>query len=121
IIDCSPNVGLLTFNAMRGSSEVIIPVETGYFSLHGLTKQLELLDQLRRQCKQEIRVRILATLYDIRTTLAREVLAERGEQLGELMMETNINFNTKLKEAASFGQPITEYDPASKGYKDFAK
>ena len=121
IIDCPPNVGLLTFNAMRAASEVIIPVETGYFALHGLTKQLELMDQLRRQCKQEIRVRILATLYDIRTKLAREVLAELREQFGELMMETNINFNTKLKEAASFGQPITEYDAASKGYKDFAK
>jgi len=121
IIDCPPNVGLLTFNAMRASAEVIIPVETGYFSLHGLTKQLELMDQLRKQCKQEIRVRILATLYDIRTKLAREVLAELQEQFGELMMDSTINFNTKLKEAASFGQPITEYDPASKGYKDFAR
>jgi chromosome partitioning protein len=121
VIDCPPNVGLLTFNAMRACSDVVIPVETGYFSLHGLTKQLELLDALRKQCQQEIRIRILATLYDIRTKLAREVLAELREQYSELLMEAAINFNTKLKEAASFGQPITEYDPASKGFKDFAK
>jgi chromosome partitioning protein len=121
IIDCPPNVGLLTFNAMRACAEVIIPVETGYFSLHGLSKQLELLEQLRKQCRQEIRIRILATLYDIRTKLAREVLAELRDQFGELLMEATINFNTKLKEAASFGQPITEYDPASKGFKDFQK
>jgi chromosome partitioning protein len=121
IIDCPPNVGLLTFNAMRASSDVIIPVETGYFSLHGLTKQLELLEQLRKQCHQELRIRILATLYDIRTKLAREVLAELREQFGSLLMEATINFNTKLKEAASFGQPITEYDAASKGFKDFHK
>lgn len=121
VIDCPPNVGLLTFNAMRACNEVLIPVETGYFSLHGLTKQLELLESLRKQCKQEIRVRILATLYDIRTKLAREVLSELREQFGDLVMDATINFNTKLKEAASFGQPITEYDPASKGFKDFLK
>ena len=121
VIDCPPNVGLLTFNAMRACEEVIIPVETGYFSLHGLSKQIELIDQLRKQCRQDIRVRILATLYDIRTKLAREVLAELRENFGELLMEATINFNTKLKEAASFGQPITEYDPASKGFKDFQK
>jgi len=121
IIDCPPNVGLLTFNAMRASSDVIIPVETGYFSLHGLGKQLELLDQLKLQCHQDLRIRILATLYDIRTKLAREVLAELRERFGPLVMEATINFNTKLKEAASFGQPITEYDAASKGFKDFLK
>jgi chromosome partitioning protein len=121
VIDCPPNVGLLTFNAMRAASDVVIPVETGYFSLHGLSKQLELLEQLRKQCRQEIRIRILATLYDIRTKLAREVLAELREQFPEMLMESSINFNTKLKEAASFGQPITEYDPASKGFKDFLK
>jgi chromosome partitioning protein len=121
IIDCPPNVGLLTFNAMRAASDVVIPVETGYFSLHGLSKQLELLEQLRKQCRQEIRIRILATLYDIRTKLAREVLAELREQFPDMLMESSINFNTKLKEAASFGQPITEYDPASKGFKDFLK
>jgi chromosome partitioning protein len=121
IVDCPPNVGLLTFNAMRASSDVLIPVETGYFSLHGLAKQFELLDQLRKQCRQDLRIRILATLYDIRTKLAREVLAELRDGFGELLMESTINFNTKLKEAASFGQPITEYDPASKGFKDFQK
>ncbi len=121
IIDCPPNVGLLTFNAMRASTDVLIPVETGYFSLHGLSKQLELLEQLKKQCHQDLRIRILATLYDIRTKLAREVLAELREQFGTLLMDATINFNTKLKEAASFGQPITEYDAASKGFKDFLK
>jgi len=96
-------------------------VETGYFSLHGLSKQLELLEQLKKQCHQDLRIRILATLYDIRTKLAREVLAELREQFGSLLTEATINFNTKLKEAASFGQPITEYDAASKGFKDFQK
>ncbi len=121
VIDCPPNVGLLTFNALRACQDVVIPVETGYFSLHGLAKQIELLDSLKKQCQQDIRVRVLATLYDIRTKLAREVLAELRQQFGELMLDTTINFNTKLKEATSFGQPITEYDPGSKGCKDFVR
>ena len=82
---------------------------------------MELLEQLQEQCHQEMTIRILATLYDIRTKLAREVLRELREQFGTPAHGEHINFNTKLKEAASFGQPITEYDAASKGYKDFVK
>jgi hypothetical protein len=62
---------------------------------------------------------VLPTLYDTRTKLAREVLSELRAKFREHLMESTVNFNTKLKEAASFGQPITEYDPGSRGYKDF--
>jgi chromosome partitioning protein len=119
IIDCPPSVGLLTFNALRACDEVIVPVETGFFSLHGLTKMMETLEMLRHQCGNEILIRVLPTLYDTRTKLAREVLSELRNKFREYLMESSINFNTKLKEAASFGQPITEYDPGSRGYKDF--
>lgn len=119
IIDCPPSVGLITFNALRACDECIVPVETGFFSLHGLTKMMETLEHLRQQCDQEIRVRVLPTLYDTRTKLAREVLSELRGKFREHLMESTVNFNTKLKEAASFGQPITEYDPGSRGYKDF--
>jgi hypothetical protein len=64
-------------------------------------------------------IRVLPTLYDTRTKLAREVLSELRSKFREYLMESTVNFNTKLKEAASFGQPITEYDPGSRGYKDF--
>jgi chromosome partitioning protein len=119
IIDCPPSVGLLTFNALRACDEVIVPVETGFFSLHGLTKMMETLELLRERCNKEILVRVLPTLYDTRTKLAREVLSELRSKFREYLMESTVNFNTKLKEAASFGQPITEYDPGSRGYKDF--
>src|SRR3954471_6307190 len=80
IIDCPPSVGLITFNALRACDECIVPVETGFFSLHGLTKMMETLEHLRYQCSQEIKVRVLPTLYDTRTKLAREVLSElRGK------------------------------------------
>src|SRR3954465_12731172 len=119
IIDCPPSVGLLTFNALRACDEVIVPVETGYFSLHGLTKMRETLEMLRERCDKEVVIRVLPTLYDTRTKLAREVLSELRAKFREYLMESTVNFNTKLKEAASFGQPITEYDPGSRGYKDF--
>src|ERR1700722_57379 len=119
IIDCPPSVGLLTFNALRAAQEVIVPGETGYFSLHGLAKMMETLEHLKEKCDKEIVVRVLPTLYDTRTKLAREVLSELRAKFRDYLMESTVNFNTKLKEAASFGQPITEYDPGSRGYKDF--
>jgi chromosome partitioning protein len=119
IIDCPPSVGLLTFNALRAADEVIVPVETGFFSLHGLAKMMDTLEVMRQQLGRQVSVRVLPTLYDTRTKLAREVLAELRSRFGDHLMSSTVNFNTKLKEAASFGQPITEYDPGSRGYKDF--
>ena len=119
IVDCPPAVGLLTFNALRAATDVIVPVETGYFALHGLSKQLETLSILCKRCSQHVEVRVLASMYDIRTKMAREILAELREHFSDKMYTTIVNFNTKIKEAASFGQPISEYDPASKGQKDF--
>jgi chromosome partitioning protein len=119
IIDCPPSVGLITFNALRACDEAIVPVETGYFSLHGLAKMMETLEELREKCSKVVKIRVLPTLYDTRTKLAREVLSELRAKFRHQLMESTVNFNTKLKEAASFGQPITEYDPGSRGYKDF--
>jgi chromosome partitioning protein len=119
VIDCPPAVGLLTFNALRASTDVIVPVETGYFALHGLSKQLETLNILCKRCSQQVNVLVLASMYDIRTKMAREILGELRNHFGDKMFKTVVNFNTKIKEAASFGQPISEYDPASRGQADF--
>jgi len=120
VIDCPPAVGLLTFNALRAATDVIVPVETGYFALHGLSKQLETLSILCERCSQQVNVKVLTSMYDIRTKMAREILAELRSHFADRMFKTVVNFNTKIKEAASFGQPINEYDPASKGQRDFA-
>lgn len=119
IVDCPPAVGLLTFNALRAATDAIVPVETGYFALHGLSKQLETLSILCKRCNHQVDVRVLASMYDIRTKMAREILAELRAHFADKMFKTVVNFNTKIKEASSFGQPISEYDPASKGQKDF--
>ncbi|MCX5633553.1 MAG: AAA family ATPase [Phycisphaerae bacterium] len=119
VVDCPPAVGILTFNAIRASTDVIVPVETGYFSLHGLSRQLDTLSVLCKQCSQHINVMVLASMYDIRTKMGREILADLRKHFSGRMFQTVVNFNTKLKEAASLGQPICEYDPASRGHKDF--
>ncbi len=119
VIDCPPAVSLLTFNALRAADDVIVPVETGYFALHGLSKQLETLSVLCRRHSRQVDVRVLASMYDIRTKMAREILAELRSHFADKMFKTVVSFNTKIKEASSFGQPVSEYDPASRGHTDF--
>jgi len=96
IIDCPPAVGLLTFNALRGATDVIVPVETGYFALHGLSKQLETLSILCRRCSQQVNVKVVASMYDIRTKMAREILAELRSHFDDKMFKTIVSFNSPL-------------------------
>lgn len=119
IIDCPPHLGVLMYNALFAATEVIIPVETGYFSLYGLSQQLKTLDDFGRKYHRSLEARILANQYDVRTKLAREILAELRSKFQNLLLTCVINFNTKLKEGASFGQPITEFAPDSMGARDF--
>lgn len=121
VIDCPPHIGLLTFNALQAADEVIIPVDTGYFAMQGLAKQIETIDHLRKQTGKNLKIRILSNMYDVRTKYAREALAELRRHFGSLMLQTFINFNTKLREASSLGQPIVEYETNSMGSKDFMK
>ena len=119
VIDCPPSLGLLTFNALRAANEVIIPVDTGYFALSGSIKQAAALQMLADRCGHQVAFHVLPTMYDVRTRMAREIIAELRKHFGDRVLETTINFNAKLKEAASFGQPIHEYDPGSRGASDF--
>ncbi|NOT02127.1 MAG: AAA family ATPase [Phycisphaerales bacterium] len=119
IIDCAPHVGVLMRNALTAATDVIIPVETGYFSLHGLTRQLATIEGLVNGTGRRINVRVLANHYDVRTKLAREILAELRRKFEHVLFSTVINFNTKLKEGTSCGQPITEFAPESAGARDF--
>jgi chromosome partitioning protein len=121
VVDCPPHLGPLMRNGLRAASEVVIPVDTGFFSLHGLTRQLATMEELGARFGNRPKVRVLPNQYDVRTKLAREILAEVRNKFKGVVLETIINFNTKLKEGASFGQPITEFAPNSMGAKDFQK
>ena len=100
---------------------MLIPVETGYFSMQGAVRQEATIEMLARRAGHDVRFRVLGTMYDVRTKLAREILSELKRHFADKLLPVVINFNSKLKEAASFGQPITEYDAASRGMQDFDK
>ncbi len=121
IIDCPPSIGLLTFNAMRAAGEVIIPVETGYFALSGAMKQATTLQVLADRVGHAVCFHVLPTMYDMRTKMAAEIVAELHKHFGSAVLDIPIQYNAKIKEAASFGQAISEYDPASRGSQDFER
>jgi len=119
LIDCPPNVGLLTFNALRASGEVIVPVETSFFAIHGVQKLLETIALLSERIGHDLDIRILPTLYDGRTRYARQTLAEIREVFKDLCFDTVIRQNVKLREAASRGTPICHYAPSANGARDY--
>ena len=120
LIDCPPSVGLLTFNALRAAGEVIIPLETSYFAIHGVQKLLETIGLLAERVGHELSVRVLPTLYDGRTRFARDTLARIRELFKDLCFDTVIRLNVKLREAAGRGMPICMYAPTANGSIDHA-
>ena len=120
LIDCPPNIGVLTFNALRAASEVIVPLETSYFAIHGVHKLLETIALLSDRIGHDPAVRILPTLYDGRTRFARETLAEIRELFKDLCFDTVIRSNVRLREAARRGQPINRLAPSANGSIDYA-
>jgi len=121
LIDCPPNIGLLTFNALRAAGEVMIPVETSYFALKGAGKQVATIRVMGQRCGHLPKLHVLPTLYDVRVRNSREILADLTRQFGEAVLPVAIHYASKLREAASFGQPITEYDPSCRSCQDFRR
>ena len=119
LIDCPPNVGILTFNALRAANELIIPIDTGFFSLHGLGKLLETVEMMNEKLSHKIRLKALATFYNKRTRLSQEVYEEINQHFSENMFKSVIHLNVKLAEAAGFGKSIVDYDRHSSGYWDY--
>ena len=119
LIDCPPNVGLLTFNALRAAEEVIIPLETSYYALHGVGKLLETIGLLEDRVGHQLSVRILPTLFDGRTRFAKRALAEIRETYKDLVFDTVIRQNVRLREAAQRGIPIAKLDKRCYGFVDY--
>ncbi len=120
LIDCPPNVGVLTFNALRAASEVLVPLETSEFAIHGVQKLLETLALLSDRVGHALEVRILPTLFDGRTRYARETLGEIRALFQDLCFDTVIRSNVKLREAARQGAPIHAVSPHAAGAHDYA-
>ena len=119
IVDCPPNVGLLTFNAVRACSEAVIPMDPSFFSLHGIGKTLETFDVLARETGQQIDARVLVTLYYGRTPFVKAVLEDIRNHLQGRHYQTVIRYSVKLAEAASHGLPIAQYCRHCAGFEDY--
>lgn len=119
LIDCPPNVGLLTLNALRAADEVIVPLETSHFAIHGVHKVLETITLLAERVDQDPEVRILPTLYDGRTRFARDTLVEIRELFGDLCFDTVIRINITLREAARRAKPISHFRRSANGSIDY--
>ena len=119
VIDCPPNLGLLTFNALLAAGEVVIPIDISYFSLHGLGKLSEIINLLRKECGHRITMNALITNYDRRLRLSEEILVEVKRHFNEHLFNSIISTSVKLKEAIRACKPITEYSPSCSGSRDY--
>lgn len=118
LIDCPPNLGPLTLNALEASQEIIIPIEPSFFSLHGLAKISETLQRVGTRRGQAHQTRALMTLYEGDNDFSVEVHEEVKKHFRDQLFHTVIRENTVLREAAGAGLSIADYDPHSIGYRD---
>ncbi len=120
IIDCPPSLGLLTLNALAAAHEVLIPLQTEYYALEGLTHLLGTVSLIQEHLNPELRITgILLTMYDGRTKLAPQVADEVRTHFPERVLATAIPRTVRVSEAPSYGQTVLQYDPASPGAKAY--
>ncbi len=121
-IDCPPALGLITLNALVASDSVLIPVQSEYYALEGLSELIGTIGRVRDRLNPNLQIEgILMTLVDIRTRLAREVISEVSTHFGADVFDTWIPRNIKLSEAPSHGKPILLYDIASSGAQSYLR
>ena len=115
-IDCPPSLSLLTVNGLTAADSVLIPLQTEYFALEGLSELLESVERFRHSFNPDLEIEgILLTMYDDRTNLGRQVVDDIRKHFGALVYETVIPRNVRLGESPSFGKPVLAYDIKSKG------
>lgn len=121
-IDCPPSLGLITLNSFTASDSVLIPVQCEYYALEGLGQLLNTINLVKKHLNKQIKIEgALLTMYDMRTNLSNQVVKEVKKYFENKVYKTVIPRNVKLSEAPSYGMPITEYDPKSKGAKSYIK
>jgi len=116
ILDCPPSLGLISVNALVAATGILVPVQCEYLSLEGLGMLMRTLELVQRRLNPGLQVSgLLMTMYDPRTRLSGEVVAEVGKHFPELRFDTIIPRNVRLSEAPSFGETVLSYAPGSPG------
>ncbi|HTT85905.1 MAG TPA: AAA family ATPase [Acidimicrobiales bacterium] len=125
LIDCPPSLGLITVNGLAAADEVLVPIQCEYYALEGLGQLLRNVHLVQSNLNDKLDVStIVLTMYDARTKLAEQVAEEVRTHFGNRVCKNVIPRTVRISEAPSFGQPITVFDPASRGaiaYRELAK
>lgn len=122
LFDCPPSIGILFMNALYAADNVIIPMQAEYLALEGLSVILSLIEQVREAGNTALRIEgILMTMCDLRTNLSQQVIDEVKTHFGDVIYKTLIPRSIRLSEAPSYGQPILNYAPLSKGAMAYMK
>lgn len=120
LLDCPPNLGLLTLNALTAAKEVFVPLQAEFLAIKGLNNLSEMADKVKQRLNGELEITgLLVTLFDQRLKLSQEVLESLREPVGNRLFKTMIRRNVALAEATSFGESIFEYAPTSNGSEDY--
>lgn len=116
LIDCPPSLNLLTVNAMVAAHSILIPLQSEFFALEGLSQLMLTIREIRQTANAELRIEgVLLTMHDQRNRLAQQVENDARETLGDLVFKTIIPRNVRVSEAPSHAIPVIDYDPGSKG------
>jgi chromosome partitioning protein len=116
LIDCPPSLSLLTVNALVASHAVLVPLQTEFFALEGLSQLMLTLREVRQSANPALRIEgVVLTMHDARNRLSQQVEADARANLGDLVFKTVIPRNVRVSEAPSYAQPVLSYDSASKG------
>ena len=120
IIDSQPSLSLLTVNGMAAANYLLLPVQTEYYALEGVADLLKTVNEIKKRVDPKLKLLgVLATMYDKRTSLSSQVLAEVKRYFKDRVFDTTIPRNVRLAEAPSHGVPIGQYDRFSKGAKAY--
>jgi len=121
VIDCPPSLNLLTVNAMTAADSLLIPIQSEFYALEGLSQLLETVKRIKIKLNPNLIILgILLTMFDKRTNLSRQVLEEAEKYFSDLIFKTKIPRNVSLAEAPSFGQSIITYAPDSIGAQSYS-
>lgn len=116
LIDCPPSLNLLTVNAMVASHSVLIPLQSEFFALEGLSQLMMTIREVRETANPDLRIEgVVLTMYDSRNNLSQQVELDARDNLGDLVFTTIIPRNVRVSEAPSYALPVLQYDPTSKG------
>ncbi|MBO6866443.1 MAG: ParA family protein [Thalassococcus sp.] len=116
LIDCPPSLNLLTVNAMVAAHSVLVPLQSEFFALEGLSQLMLTVREVRETANSALRIEgIVLTMYDARNNLSLQVEEDARDNLGDLVFQTVIPRNVRVSEAPSFAMPVTSYDGMSKG------